>query len=69
MKSAISGKSNSFESASTENNRKRIEARAYEIYEKRGRQHGRELDDWLQAESEVSRGHDRPVLARTRNVA
>ncbi|HXG31077.1 MAG TPA: DUF2934 domain-containing protein [Thermodesulfobacteriota bacterium] len=27
-----------------------IEKKAYEIYEKRGREHGRDLDDWLEAE-------------------
>ncbi len=27
--------------------------RAYELYEDRGRQDGHDLDDWLQAESEV----------------
>lgn len=33
--------------------RERIEQRAYEIYEQRGREGGRELDDWLRAEQEV----------------
>ena len=27
--------------------------RAYEIWEQRGRQHGRDADDWFRAESEV----------------
>jgi hypothetical protein len=31
----------------------RIRARAYEIYENRGRQDGRALDDWLDAKAEV----------------
>ncbi len=30
-----------------------LERRAYEIFEARGRASGRELDDWLQAESEL----------------
>jgi HSP20 family protein len=30
-----------------------IARRAYELYEQRGGEHGRHLDDWLQAESEV----------------
>ena len=30
-----------------------IARRAYEIFEKRGWQHGRDFDDWLQAESEI----------------
>jgi hypothetical protein len=31
----------------------RIATRAHEIYEARGGQHGRDLDDWLQAEREI----------------
>ena len=31
-----------------------IERRAYEIYLERGEQPGRDLDDWLQAECELS---------------
>jgi len=30
-----------------------IRKRAYELYDERGRQPGRELDDWLQAEREL----------------
>jgi hypothetical protein len=30
-----------------------IARRAYELYEKRGREHGHDLDDWLQAEREL----------------
>jgi hypothetical protein len=30
-----------------------IQQRAYELYEQRGRTHGHELDDWLQAECEI----------------
>ncbi len=33
-----------------------IRSRAYELFEQRGRAHGRDLDDWLMAEAEV-RGH------------
>ncbi len=29
--------------------------RAYELYEQRGKEDGHELDDWLQAESEITR--------------
>lgn len=32
-----------------------ISRRAYEIFEARGRQHGHDLDDWLQAERELNR--------------
>jgi len=31
-----------------------IRARAYEIYEQRGRDGGHQIDDWLQAEAELS---------------
>jgi hypothetical protein len=30
-----------------------IRRRAYELYETRGREDGRDLDDWLQAEAEI----------------
>jgi hypothetical protein len=33
--------------------RRKVALRAYEIYENRGGQHGRDLDDWLQAEAEL----------------
>jgi hypothetical protein len=31
-----------------------IQLRALELYEKRGRENGRELEDWLQAETELT---------------
>ncbi len=33
--------------------KRRVSLRAYELYEARGRTHGRDLDDWLQAEDEI----------------
>ena len=33
-----------------------IRRRAYEIYLERGKQSGRDVDDWLQAEQELERG-------------
>jgi hypothetical protein len=33
--------------------REMIEKKAYEIYQKRGREHGKDLDDWLEAEKIV----------------
>ena len=30
-----------------------IARRAYELFEKRGREHGHDLDDWLQAERDL----------------
>lgn len=35
---------------------RKIELRAHEIYEMRGRSNGHALDDWLKAEAEVLRG-------------
>jgi hypothetical protein len=39
---------------STPDLQEKIRRRAHELYEQRGRDHGHELDDWLQAESEVT---------------
>jgi hypothetical protein len=35
-------------------NHERIQARAYELYQKRNREDGHAIDDWLQAEAELS---------------
>jgi hypothetical protein len=40
-----------------------IRLRAYELYEQRGRQDGHELDDWLQAEGEVTQAKKKAVAA------
>ena len=40
--------------------REKIRLRAYELYEARGHKEGHELEDWLQAESEVI---SKPVAA------
>ncbi len=32
-----------------------IRERAYELYELRGREDGKDVDDWLQAEAELTR--------------
>jgi len=40
-----------------------IRHRAYELYEQRGRDEGHELDDWLQAESEVTQQKAKTVAA------
>jgi hypothetical protein len=34
-----------------------IRARAFQLYEQRGKDDGHELDDWLQAEAELSLVH------------
>ena len=38
----------------------RVSERAYQLYLERGRGDGRDFDDWLAAERELSNGHDRP---------
>jgi Protein of unknown function (DUF2934) len=35
----------------------KIRLRAYLLFEKRGGEHGRALDDWLQAEEEIQRSN------------
>jgi hypothetical protein len=40
-----------------------IRRRAHELYEQRGRDDGHELDDWLQAESELSQQKAKGVTA------
>ena len=44
---------------SVEQLEEKIRKRAYELYELRAREDGRDLDDWLKAESEVSGNADR----------
>jgi hypothetical protein len=45
--------SKSLENRSGQATNRDIARRAYELYEKRGRKHGHDLDDWLQAEREL----------------
>ena len=40
--------------ATQKNIEERIRRRTYELYEARGREHGRDLDDWFRAESEIT---------------
>ena len=40
-------------SAPTTNIEERIRCRAYELYEARGGEHGRDLEDWFRAEGEI----------------
>jgi hypothetical protein len=41
----------------------RIRLRAYELYEKRGRLEGHDLEDWLQAEAEITLQRSRKASA------
>jgi Protein of unknown function (DUF2934) len=40
-----------------------IRVRAYELYEARGREDGRDLDDWLRAEEQVTQQKVRTIAA------
>ncbi len=40
-----------------------IRERAYELYEQRGREDGHDLEDWLQAESELNLRHRKAIAA------
>jgi Protein of unknown function (DUF2934) len=48
---------------STSDLQEQIRRRAHELYEQRGRDDGHELDDWLQAESEVTQQKAKTVAA------
>jgi len=48
---------------STPDLQEQIRRRAYELYEQRGRGDGRDLDDWLQAQSEVKQKKAKTVAA------
>lgn len=39
----------------------RIRRRAYELYERRGREDGHETEDWLRAEAELTAERNQPV--------
>jgi hypothetical protein len=40
-----------------------IHRRAYQLYEKRGREDGRDLDDWLRAEAEIAAKNSKSAAA------
>ena len=46
---------------SSGDHQEQVRRRAYELYEQRGREDGRDLEDWLRAESEVTNGKTRTV--------
>jgi hypothetical protein len=48
---------------STSELQEQIRRRAYELYEQRGRDDGHEIDDWLQAESEVVQRRSETIAA------
>jgi hypothetical protein len=42
--------------------REEIELRAYQIYVERGGAHGQDVEDWLQAERQLSGKYEKPGL-------
>lgn len=46
-----------------------IRWRAYELYERRGREHGHEREDWLQAEAEVTAERNKLVAVASVKAA
>jgi hypothetical protein len=48
---------------STSELQEQIRRRAYELYEQRGRNDGYELNDWLQAESELTQPTSKTIAA------
>jgi hypothetical protein len=45
-----------------------IARRAYQHFEARGREHGRDLEDWLNAERELREARTAPLPAESKNV-
>lgn len=43
--------------------KEQISRRAYALYEKRGRENGHDIEDWLQAESEIARQEGKRAAA------
>lgn len=46
-----------------------IRRRAYELYEKRGCDHGHDVDDWLDAEAEINRTAVRAKVSAARSIS
>ena len=53
QRSAIQTAPKKIEPTQHEDLQEQVRRRAYELYELRGRENGHDLEDWLQAESEV----------------
>ena len=54
MMITTSGPEGGWQQAAEEIDQERIRRLAYDLYEKRGRVDGSDLDDWLRAESELT---------------
>lgn len=55
MQNPTTKKPSTFRRTAVEDNlEEQIRTRAYELYEARGRQEGHDLEDWLEAEAEIT---------------
>ncbi len=59
----ITLKANSAEIEAPSELQEQIRRRAYELFEQRGGEEGRELDDWLQAEAEITQSMAKLIAA------
>ena len=60
---------NSASSGVTHPQHQEIALRAYEFFLQRGCEHGRDLEDWLQAERELVGNHKRKPARRSKSVS
>jgi DUF2934 family protein len=61
VKKSTAKDSNENSRESVVNLQEQISRRAYEIYERRGREAGHEVEDWLQAEAELASERTNPL--------
>ena len=54
MQNPTTKKPSTFGRTAVEDNLEQIRTRAYELYEARGREEGHDLEDWLEAEAEIT---------------
>jgi DUF2934 family protein len=63
MAQDTTGKTRTITGTQTQNLEEQIRQRAFELYEARGREEGRDLDDWLRAEKEIPQQKTRTIAA------
>ncbi len=62
MQNPMTKKVSTFGRTAAEDSEEQIRRRAYELYEARGRGDGHDLEDWLEAEAEIT-GRTRTAVA------
>ena len=68
VKKSTARETNESSRESAVNLQEQIGRRAYELYERRGREAGHEVEDWLQAEAELARERSLPFAAGVAKV-